>query len=261
MARDELTEIPSFAARRDEAVDSAPRNAIPSRSREAVGLSGASKFALAFSFVAVCALSAYAFYSYQLIGELTADQSRTGKQVQSLENLLTDTDETVTKSAAAMGAQLNLLDSEVRKLWDARKVSNRKLSDLEKADKSAAKTVQTLQDNGFRQKKTLDALTADLKALQTLSADIERLAGSARQIQSDVERLADNVNRSNLERAALGKRVGANEEWVASINNFRKQVNTNVNQLRADIRAISAQIDAIDTSPTPAPAPAQPAVQ
>jgi hypothetical protein len=27
MARDELTEIPSFAARRDEAVDSAPRNA------------------------------------------------------------------------------------------------------------------------------------------------------------------------------------------------------------------------------------------
>ena len=67
------------------------------------------------------------------------------------------------------------------------------------------------------------------------------------------------MNRSNLERAALGKRVGANEEWVASINNFRKQVNTNVNQLRADIRAISAQIDAIDTSPTPAPAPAEPA--
>jgi chromosome segregation ATPase len=169
--------------------------------------------------------------------------------VQGLENLLTDTDETVTKSAAAMGAQLNLLDTEVRKLWDARKISNRKLSDLEKTDKSAAKRVQTLQDNGFRQKKTLDALTADLKALQTLSADIERLAGSARQIQSDVERLADNVNRSKLERAALGKRVGANEEWVASINNFRKQVNTNVNQLRADIRALSADVDAIGAAP------------
>ena len=102
MARDELTEIPSFAARRDEAVDSAPRNAIPSRSREAVGMSGGSKFALAFSFIAVCLLSAYGVYSYQIIGELTADQSRTGKQVQSLENLLTDTDETVTKSAACL---------------------------------------------------------------------------------------------------------------------------------------------------------------
>lgn len=261
MAQDELTEIPSFAARRDEAVDSAPRNAIPSRSREAAGMSGGSKFALTFSFIAVCLLAAYGWYSYQLIGELTADQSRTGKQVQSLENLLTDTDETVTKSAAAMGAQLNLLDSEVRKLWDARRASNKKLSDLEKADKSVAKTMQTLQDNGFRQTKTLDALAADLKALQTLSADIERLAGSARQIQSDVERLADNVNRSNLERAALGKRVGANEEWVASINNFRKQVNTNVNRLRADIREISAQIDAINTAPAPAPLPVQPVLQ
>ena len=207
----------------------------------------------------MCALSAYAWYSYQLIGQLTADQSRTGKQVQGLENLLTDTDETVTKSAAAMGAQLNLLDSEVRKLWDARRVANRKVSDLEKADKANEATLQTLKDNGFRQKKTLDALTADLKALQTLSADIERLAGSARQIQSDVERLADDVNRANLERASLGNRVTANEEWVASINGFRKQVNTNVNQLRADIRQLSAQVDAlsIELAPMPAPAPAQ----
>ena len=259
MSRDDLTEIPSFAARRDEAVDSAPRNAIPSRSRESARLSGAGQFFLTLSFIAVCALSAYAWYSYQLIGELTADQSRTGKQVQSLENLLTDTDETVTKSAAAMGAQLNLLDSEVRKLWDARKVANRKVSNLEKTDKSTEATLQTLKDNGFRQKKTLDALTADLRELQTLSADIERLAGSARQIQSDVERLADDVNRANLERASLGNRVTANEEWVASINGFRKQVNTNVNQLRVDIRQLSARVDALAVDSTPAPAlvPAQ----
>ena len=255
MSRDDLTEIPSFAARRDEAVDSAPRNAIPSRSRESARLSGASQFFLTLSFIAVCTLSAYAWYSYQLIGQLTADQSRTGKQVQSLENLLTDTDETVTKSAAAMGAQLNLLDSEVRKLWDARKVANRKVTDLEKADKSTDATLQTLRDNGFRQKKTLDALTADLGELQTLSADIERLAGSARQIQSDVERLADDLNRANLERASLGNRVTANEEWVASINGFRKQVNTNVNQLRADIRQLSAQVDALGVESAPAPAP------
>jgi chromosome segregation ATPase len=259
MSRDDLTEIPSFAARRDEAVDSAPRNAIPGRSREVAGLGGASKFFLVLSFIAVCLLSAYAWYSYQLIGQLTSDQSRTGKQVQSLENLLTDTDETVTKSAAAMGAQLNLLDSEVRKLWDARKAANRKVSSLEKADKTADATLKTLKDNNFRQKKTLDALTADLQALQTLSADIERLAGSARQIQSDVERLADDVNRANLERASLGNRVKANEEWVASINGFRKQVNTNVNQLRTDIRQLSAQVEslAVESAPPSLPEPVQ----
>ena len=206
------------------------------------------------SFIAVCALSAYAWYSYQLISELTADQSRTGKQVQSLENLLTDTDETVTKSAAAMGAQLNLLDSEVRKLWDARKTSNRALSDLEKADKTTDATLKTLKENGFRQKKTLDALTADLTELQALSADIERLAGSARQIQNDVERLADDVNRANLERASIGNRVTANEEWVESINGFRKQVNANVSQLRGDIRQLSARGEAAASMPTVTPA-------
>lgn len=254
MARDELTEIPSFAARRDEAVDSAPRNAIPGRGRDGSGKGGASQVLVILSFIAVCALFAYAWYSYQLISELTADQSRTGKQVQSLENLLTDTDETVTKSAAAMGAQLNLLDSEVRKLWDARKTSNRALSDLEKADKTTDATLKTLQENGFRQKKTLDALTADLTELQALSADIERLAGSARQIQNDVERLADDVNRANLERASIGNRVTANEEWVESINGFRKQVNANVSQLRADIRQLSARVEAAASMPTVTPA-------
>ena len=254
MARDELTEIPSFAARRDEAVDSAPRKAIPGRGRDGSGKGGASQVLVILSFIAVCALSAYAWYSYQLISELTADQSRTGKQVQSLENLLTDTDETVTKSAAAMGAQLNLLDSEVRKLWDARKTSNRALSDLEKADKTTDATLKTLKENGFRQKKTLDALTADLTELQALSADIERLAGSARQIQNDVERLADDVNRANLERASIGNRVTANEEWVESINGFRKQVNANVSQLRADIRQLSARVEAAASMPTVTPA-------
>ena len=254
MARDELTEIPSFAARRDEAIDSAPRNAIPGRGRDGSGKGGASQVLVILSFIAVCALSAYAWYSYQLISELTADQSRTGKQVQSLENLLTDTDETVTKSAAAMGAQLNLLDSEVRKLWDARKTSNRALSDLEKADKTTDATLKTLKENGFRQRKTLDALTADLTELQALSADIERLAGSARQIQNDVERLADDVNRANLERASIGNRVTANEEWVESINGFRKQVNANVSQLRADIRQLSVQVEAAASTPTVTPA-------
>ena len=106
----------------------------------------------------------------------------------------------------------------------------------------------------IRQRKTRDALTADLTELQALSADIERLAGSARQIQNDVERLADDVNRANLERASIGNRVTANEEWVESINGFRKQVNANVSQLRADIRQLSAQVEAAASMPTVTPA-------
>ena len=262
MSRDEITDIPSFAASSDDAVSSAPRAAIPSRSRETAGMSGAATFFLAVSFIAVCALSGWAWYSYQLLTELTAEQSRTGKQVQSLESLLTDTDETVTKSAAAMGAQLNLLDSEVRKLWDARKVSNRKIASLEKSDKSNTAAVAALKSNDGKQTKTIQTLTADLSELQTLSAELERVTGSARQIQRDVEGLADQVNRAALEGAALSNRVTENEEWVSSFNGFRRQVNNNVNELRDDIRALSTQLDelaAATASSASTPAPTTPA--
>jgi chromosome segregation ATPase len=262
MSRDEITDIPSFAASSDDAVTSAPRGAIPSRSRETAGMSGAATFFLALSFIAVCALSGWAWYSYQLLTELTADQSRTGKQVESLESLLTDTDETVTKSAAAMGAQLNLLDSEVRKLWDARKVANRKLAAVETSDKANATAVAALKASDGRQTTTIQALTADLSELQALSADLERVTGSARQIQRDMEGLADQVNRAALEGAALSNRVTENEEWVSSFNGFRRQVNSNVNELRDDIRTLSSQLDelaAATASSASTSAPATPA--
>ena len=44
MSRDDLTEIPSFAARRDEAVDSAPRNAIPTEAANPLGSVGRVNF-------------------------------------------------------------------------------------------------------------------------------------------------------------------------------------------------------------------------
>jgi hypothetical protein len=55
-----------------------------------------------------------------------------------------------------------------------------------------------------------------------------------------VERLADGLNKSNLERAALRKQVESNAEWIESINAFRRQVNANISQLEAEMAAINA---------------------
>jgi hypothetical protein len=38
----------------------------------------------------------------------------------------------------------------------------------------------------------------------------------------------------------LNKRVQGNEEWIGSINTFRKQVNANLTELQASVRAIQA---------------------
>jgi hypothetical protein len=63
---------------------------------------------------------------------------------------------------------------------------------------------------------------------------------SARANQSEVERVADTLNRINLDLAKLGKRVEANEEWVGSINAFRKQVNANLAELQSTVRSMQA---------------------
>ena len=61
---------------------------------------------------------------------------------------------------------------------------------------------------------------------------------SARNNQTEVERVADELNRINLEFAKLSKRVEGNEEWVASINAFRRQINAAVADLNASVRAL-----------------------
>ena len=63
---------------------------------------------------------------------------------------------------------------------------------------------------------------------------------SARANQSEVERVADTLNRINLDLSKLNKRVQGNEEWIGSINAFRKQVNANLTELQASVRSLQA---------------------
>ena len=61
--------------------------------------------------------------------------------------------------------------------------------------------------------------------LKSVAGDLERLMSSAKANQAEVERVADTLNRINSDLAKLNKRVQGNEEWVGSINAFRRQIN------------------------------------
>lgn len=243
MSRDDLNDIPSFAASRDEAVSSAPRGAIPARTstgRAGIGL--ATRLVLT---IALAAAGVACGWAWQLQTMLEAAQTQvktTQARVSDLEALLSDTDETVNKSAAAMGAQLRLLDTEVRKLWDARKVSNVTLTQLEKGAVTQEKQITGLNSKSTAQKARLDAMEQSLAGLTKVAGDLERLAANAQRAQTDVERLADGLNKANLERAALRKQVESNAEWIESINAFRRQVNASIAELEADVAALNAPV-------------------
>lgn len=241
MSRDDLNDIPSFAANRDEAVSSAPRGAIPARAARteaAMGLTA--RLVLTIALAAAGIACGWAWQLQTLLDTSQTEQKETQARVADLEALLSDTDETVNKSAAAMGAQLRLLDTEVRKLWDARKISNSKFTRLEKNSVTQEKQIAGLNTRSSTQGEQLESMRADLVALTQVAGDLERLAASAQRAQTDVERLADGLNKSNLERAALRKQVESNAEWIESINAFRRQVNVSIAELEADVAAMNA---------------------
>ena len=241
MSRDDLNDIPSFAASRDEAVSSAPRGAIPPRAARTQGSMGvAARLTLTLALAAAGVACGWAWQLQMMLDEAQSQQKATQGRVADLEALLSDTDETVNKSAAAMGAQLRLLDTEVRKLWDARKVSNAKLTRLEKNVVTQEKQITGLNNKTGSNAESLQAMQAELESLTKVAGDLERLAASAQRAQTDVERLADGLNKSNLERAALRKQVESNAEWIESINAFRRQVNANIAELEADVAAMQA---------------------
>lgn len=241
MSRDDLNDIPSFTANRDEAVSSAPRGAIPARAprtEAAMGLTARLVLTIALAVAGIAC--GWAWQLQTALDDAQRQQKLTQGRVADLEALLSDTDETVNKSAAAMGAQLRLLDTEVRKLWDARKISNGKLTKLEKTAVTQEKQITILNNKATRQAEQLALAQSELAALTKVAGDLERLAASAQRAQTDVERLADGLNKSNLERSALRKQVASNAEWIESINAFRRQVNANIAELEADVAALSA---------------------
>ena len=241
MSRDDLNDIPSFTANRDEAVSSAPRGAIPARAprtEAAMGLTARLVLTIALAVAGIAC--GWAWQLQTALDDAQRQQKLTQGRVADLEALLSDTDETVNKSAAAMGAQLRLLDTEVRKLWDARKISNGKLTKLEKTAVTQEKQITNLNNKTTTQAEQLASAQSELAALTKVAGDLERLAASAQRAQTDVERLADGLNKSNLERSALRKQVESNAEWIESINAFRRQVNANIAELEADVAALSA---------------------
>jgi len=151
---------------------------------------------------------------------------------------LSDTDESVAQSAAALGAQLRVVDKETRRLEQRRRELDSRIDKLEKAKISRDVVIDTLSTRATDSIAKLETLTADLKALQKVAGDLARLSTSAKQVQINLERLADNVNKAKLERAGLNKRVAANEEWIDSINAFRRQVNTSINGLESALRSM-----------------------
>jgi chromosome segregation ATPase len=166
----------------------------------------------------------------QRSGEL---MSQYEQRISDLEDRLSDTDEGLSQNTATMAVKIRELYSEVDKLWAARNVQKKEIATLKGQSAANTKSLSSA-------KAQLKNAASDLAKLKNVAGDLQRLMSSAKSNQSEVERVADSLNRMNLEFSKLGKRVQSNEEWVGSVNAFRRQVNTALTQMQASIRTLEA---------------------
>ena len=259
MPHDDLEHIPSIVPTRDGQPERGGNRARANKSESSRapaaqkhtakdgGTGLLARVFIALSLVSAIAVGVWAWELQKKLLQADDQIADYATRIGDLEARLSDTDEGMNQSAEVQAAKISGLEKEVRKLWDnVWKESKDRLGKLEVASASQDKSIKEVQGSfagaQSQLKKTADdtaRLSADIAELKSISGDLARLIASAKANQAEVERVADNLNQINLTLAKLEKRVAGNEEWVASINAFRKQVNTSLSQLQMSIRAQS----------------------
>ncbi len=238
----DIGSIPPIVPARDE-VASRQKARNGGRGRRGNGKSGGGAGLLARLFITVSlAVAGVACgWAWQLQQELdSAEQlmARYEERISDLEDRLSDTDEGMNQSAAAMAVKVKELYSEVDKLWaSAWRRNKAAIAELEKSRDELNSKVATLTQTDSKYSNQLQALGTDIQKLRAVAGDLERLITTADANQALLERLGDDVSRATLELARVQKRMDTTEEWQASVDGFRKQVNQSLIQLRQSMSA------------------------
>ncbi len=208
------------------------------------GTGGSGLLARLFITVSLVIAAIACAWAWQLQGQLqqaNVQMKDYAVRIGNLEARLSDTDEGMSQNAAVQAAKIRDLDTEVRKLWDnVWKQTKSRLAKLEAENKSQGKKLAGAEKSLAAVQSQLKGTAGDIAKLKSVAGDLSRLMSSAKTNQAEVERVADKLNRINLDLAKMGKRVQSNEEWIGSINAFRKQVNASLTELQGSIRTLQA---------------------
>ena len=252
MSHDDLDHIPPIVPSRDNAPQRSGGSARakgggasrpgqkPSRNSSA-GSGLLPRLFITLSLVVAAVACAWAWQLQQELQQANVAMADYAERIGDLEARLSDTDQGMSQNAAVQAAKIRELDTEVRKLWDnVWKQTKARLAKLEASSTSQGKTLGTMGKSLSSAQSQLKSSAGDIAKLKSVAGDLERLMASAKANQAEVERVADTLNRINLDLAKINKRVQANEEWLASVNAFRKQVNAQLAELRASIGRMQA---------------------
>lgn len=193
----------------------------------------------------------WAGYLQLQLAEAQSQMASYQLRVEDLESRLSVTDESVNQSSLAMQVKIKELDGEIRKLWD--NVWKKTQQTLEQHSGQLAKlekSVTAIQGaTGGVEKK----LTQQGEAIAELRKQSDRYAKAEatgelnkrklEEQQVALEAVTEKLGRMATDQTRLAQRVGTNEEWVQSINNFRKQTNRELVNLKQQVSGAPAPLE------------------
>jgi methyl-accepting chemotaxis protein len=250
MSQDDLDHIPSIVPTRDGPAPSgstrprpgkgsgAQRPAAPKGPAAGAGSGALARVLITVALVVAGVACTWAWQLQAGLKQADLQLQDYAKRIGELEARLSDTDEGMNQNAELQAAKIRELDSEVRKLWDnVWKQASDRLAKLERDTTAQGKKIDAAASGLAKAQGQISSAGGDIAKLKSVAGDLERLIASGKANQAEVERVADSINRVNLDLAKLNKRVQGNEEWIQSINAFRKQVNASILELQSALRA------------------------
>lgn len=252
---DELTNAPSIVPDRDE-LDSYQRqkqakSAIKNANADDDGDSDYDETrrsnALTY-IIGVVALAAVGAAGYLFTQLQNADA-----RIVALEQRLSSTDESVNQSSGALQVKINetneafaqLRDETLKKYKLQMDQQSAQIAALDKATRNAMASVAANDKALAEQSKSIDAVRSEITKLPTLLDPVKQKID---QHQTALDGLSNKVKAVGDAQTKLDARLSNNEEWVESINTFRKQMNREIVNIKQQIAG---------GKPTPPPADIQ----
>lgn len=191
----------------------------------------------------ILAIAAWAGYLHWKLQATEQSISNYQLRVADLEQRLMVTDESVNESGVATQVKIRELDSEIRKLWDnVWKKSKQQFAEQDtqlnqhaKSIKSNEQLISNIRQQLSRNEVVMTGLSDQLKNIQKIQSQVMANKQVLLKLEQSMEATADKANSVNANIVKLDKRVKSTEEWVESINGFRRQVNRDMDTLKQNV--------------------------
>jgi DNA repair exonuclease SbcCD ATPase subunit len=187
------------------------------------GMSGGWKFLVVFACLGVLGAGGFGWMEYtSLSGKHQALQTR----FEALESRLSNTDESVTQSGAALQIKLGRQGDELKKHWKEIKKLWGVTNDINKG--KIEKNQKDISFLASKRQALETAVAKDSKSLKALSGNYLGISADLDAANENMRNYADGLNRLNNSLSRIDRELKSNAEAVESMEAFRRQINQKI---------------------------------